>query len=255
MTTFGISMVRDEADIVEATITNMLNQVDEVIVADNGSVDGTREILNALNVEVVDDPEIGYYQSRKMTALAMRAREQGADWVIPFDADEMWYSPFGTIADVLSGLEDHIFVVPAFLYDHVPTDEDPKDPNPIKRMGWRRANPLPLPKVACRVRPSMTILQGNHSVAYKGDVDSLEGQLIVRHFPYRSAEQFISKARNGAQAYAATDLDYDAGRHWRDYGSLYDSGGPAALTNVFHTWFYKQHPMQDSAMIYDPAPL
>mgnify|MGYP003439045498 CR=1 FL=1 len=37
MATFGITMVKDEADIVATTVTNMLAQVDHVIVADNGS--------------------------------------------------------------------------------------------------------------------------------------------------------------------------------------------------------------------------
>ena len=95
-------MVKDEADIVAATVAHMCGQVDAVIVADNNSTDGTRDILDGLPVTVVDDPDPAYYQSRKMTALAGRARvEFDATWVIPFDADEWWYSPHGRIADVL----------------------------------------------------------------------------------------------------------------------------------------------------------
>ena len=38
--------------------------VDKIVVADNRSVDGTREILESLPVTVIDDPEVGYYQSK-----------------------------------------------------------------------------------------------------------------------------------------------------------------------------------------------
>ena len=89
MTVFGICMTRDEDDIIGPVIEKMLLQVDHIIVADNGSTDKTREILDSLPITVVDDPERGYFQSRKMTALAHLAAEKGATWIVPFDSDEV----------------------------------------------------------------------------------------------------------------------------------------------------------------------
>jgi len=101
MSTAAISMMRDEEDICYWTAKHMLTQVDKVIVIDNASVDSTGTILRDLGVEVIDDADTSYYQSRKMTWLAQRAQRDGFDWVIPFDADEVWYYPFGRIGIIL----------------------------------------------------------------------------------------------------------------------------------------------------------
>jgi hypothetical protein len=244
----GIAMVKDEADVIAETVGWMLEQVDHVLVADNGSEDGTRGICQALGAEVISDPEPGYYQAQKMTALARRAAADGAEWVVPFDADEVWYSPHGRVAEVLAPLE--AAVAPALVYDHVATADDPDD-SPVARMAYRRREPNPLHKVACRPALPVAIAQGNHGASYPRD--EAEGLLIVRHFPYRSVEQFVSKVRNGAAAYAATTLPEHEGKHWRDDGELLAGGGPAALAEVFRTWFWSAAPADDPALVYDPV--
>ena len=253
MTVVAVSMVKDEADIVAATVAHMCGQVDAVIVADNCSTDGTRDLLDGLPVTVVDDPDPAYYQSRKMTALAEMARvEFDATWVVPFDADEWWYSPHGRIADVLEQHSSH--VATAALYDHVATGADPDVDDPVKRTGWRRRTPAPLPKVAARCAPDLVIAQGNHDAIYDTPTDRIDGLLVVRHFPYRSPEQMARKARNGAEAYAATDLPEDAGAHWRAYHQLMVAHGDEAIHDVFRMWFWTADPTTDPTLIYDPAP-
>lgn len=248
---WGIARVKDEADIIRPVVEHMLEQVDHVLIADNASTDGTREILEELDVEVIDDPEVGYFQSRQMSALAARAADAGAEWVVPFDADEWWYSPFSArIADLLTSTEwIGASIMTAQLFDHVATGADPDDPNPVTRIQWRRSEAGKLPKVAARTRPRVTIHQGNHDADHGGRMDGL---LVVRHFPYRSVEQFVSKVRNGAAAYAATDLPEDQGAHWRDYGRILHEGGPDALADVFRTWFWQARPTRD--LVRDPAP-
>jgi glycosyltransferase involved in cell wall biosynthesis len=248
--TWAVSMVKDEADIVGQTVAWMLTQVDKVLIADNGSTDGTRDILEGLAVDIVDDAEVGYYQSSKTTALAQRAAEGGAAWVVPFDADEFWYSPFGRIADVLDA-HPAAAVLTAELYDHVATALD-EDLPVLDRMVWRRRSATPLPKIACRPLLPVTIEQGNHGASYPAG--RIDGQLVVRHFPYRSAAQFVSKVRNGAAAYAATDLPHDQGQHWRDYGAILDAHGPGGVHEIFRTWFWSSDPENDPSLIFDPCP-
>lgn len=246
----GIAMVRDEADIIEATVTHMLAQVHAVIVADNGSTDGTREILESLPITVRDDSEVGYFQSRKMSALAGLAADLGADWVVPFDADEIWTAGDVRIADALPD-DSAVAVVEAALYDHVATGADPDEADPVARIGWRRRTAAPLPKVACRPRAPVTIQQGNHDATYGG---VLRHCLTIRHFPYRSPEQFEKKVRNGAAAYAATDLPEAQGKHWRDYGRILAAEGPEALAAVFRSWFWTADPSRDPSLMFDPCP-
>ncbi len=251
-------MVRDEQDVVGATVAHMLDQCDHVIVADNRSIDRTRPILDDLArtgpLTVIDDPVIGYYQADKMTHLANVARaEFDAEWVVPFDADEWWTSPKGRIADVLGRLDPALMIAEATLYDHVPTDTDDPRLSPFERMRWRHREPGGLPKVAARTAPDLQIHMGNHGANYSQPVDTIGGLLVVHHFPYRSAEQFVSKARNGAEAYAATDLPDHFGTHWRDYGRLLDNGGPKVLHEVFEEFFYFEDPASNPDLVEDPV--
>lgn len=247
MTVFGIAMVRNEADIIGPIIRHMLKQVDEILIADNGSTDGTREILEKLRVEVIDDPEVGYYQSRKMSDLAHKALGYGATWVVPFDADEYWTGRTKRrMGDELSDLPESVLVVEADLWDHVATGEDPKESNPLKRIKWRRDRSLPLPKVACRAREGMIIQQGNHSVVYPKVAfpPTVKNLLTVRHFPYRSPEQFIEKVRQGAAAYKATELPESMGAHWRRWGQILENQGEQAVADIYRKYYFRECPAE-----------
>jgi len=152
MSTCAVMLVRDEADMIEVTVSHLLSQVDEVVVTDHRSVDGTREILERLPVILHRDDELATEQSKKMTAMAKEALRRGHSWVVPCDADEIWLGP-GRIADCLAGIGGKWMVVTGAMYNHVPTENDPDDPNPARRLGHRREQPKNI-KVACRLRPT-----------------------------------------------------------------------------------------------------
>lgn len=261
----GIAMVRDELDVLPYTLLHMLTQVDGVLIADNGSRDGTGYWLRGLEddrIRVVDDPEVGYFQSRKMSVLAAVARDLGATWVVPWDADEAWFAREGRrIGDVLADLPDSVLIAQADLWDHVATGEDPDDPNPLVRIGWRRPHCAPLPKVAVRPLPGLTILQGNHGATYDDrDIPpTVTNLLTIRHYSYRSAKQTIRKVRNGAQAYAATGLPDAVGAHWRQMGTMSDE----QIATAYRTWHWRANPSKaiviegenQGPLVYDPAPI
>lgn len=254
----GIARVKDEADIIEPIVLHMLEQVDYVLIEDNASTDGTLEIVRALPVELLLDPTVGYYQAAAMTRLASCAAALGADWIVPFDADEFWYSPFGRIADVLME-QTTATIATAALYDHVATAEDPDGVSALDTIHWRRPAPAPLPKVACRPSVNVAIRQGNHGADY--NVTTLEGLFVIRHFPYRSAQQVIRKIRNGAAAYAATDLPLDMGAHWRGWGQVLAEHGEDAIADLFRKWHWRTEPSRalvidgedQPPLVFDPA--
>ncbi len=100
-------LVKNEADIIEANIrTHASLGVDAFVIMDNGSNDGTREILsklqNEFEITIID--EKGYYQQKKfMTKLAFLAKRiYKPDWIINNDADEFWIPNSG------NSLKEHL---------------------------------------------------------------------------------------------------------------------------------------------------
>ena len=253
----GISMVRDEADVIDQTMINLRIQgVDRFIVLDNGSTDKTRRLLDCSDIEVVDDPEVGYHQDQKMARLARMAYERGATWVVPFDADEYWYSPTGTIAETLAGITDN--VVAAREFKHWPTPWDEPVDDPFKRLRFRETEPHRLHKIVFRAVSDPKVHMGNHGINY-GDYDPDRPDpallaLELRHFPYRSFSQFARKVRNGREAYEAADMHPMFGTHWREMGAYTEEqlrevwADCTAGTSFEHRW------LGHGELIEDPAP-
>lgn len=273
MSVCAVLLVKDEADVIEPVLRHLREQVDYVLVSDNGSTDGTKDILRDFCFEaplawldVYDDEDPAYYQSRKTTSLAMRALERGHTWVVPCDADEVWHvnDTERTLSEFLAGLAPDIQIVTAQLFHHIPSALDlpatpphtgairgeEYEPNPARRIGYRKREHAGLPKVACRLRPDLVIHAGNHGASTDGTA-LRSGGLSVRHFSWRSREQYLRKIRNGERAYAATDLPEDTGLHWRMWADHSDE----AVMDHFDTWYYSRDPGGDPDLIYDPAPV
>ena len=216
---WGVSMVRNEADIIGATIEHLLGQgLAGIVVADNGSADSTSDILHDLarrdsRVHVGTDSLTGHYQGEKMSYLAHLARRGGADWVIPFDADEHWFAPNGSLADWLPTVE-------ASVVQCAIRDAGPLPGQTALDLGRYLLDPEPtsLPKVAFRSRDWVWIAAGNHSCSVTGPRAS---GLELRHFQYRSFAQFERKVVQGAQAVeAARALPAGTAGHWKRIAAM-----------------------------------
>lgn len=101
-------LVRDEVDIIEANIRHHAALgVSRFIVTDNGSVDGTREVLerlkNDVELDIIDEPQKTIDQDLWVTRMAQQLqKDNSADWVINNDADELWMPAQGTLVSALN---------------------------------------------------------------------------------------------------------------------------------------------------------
>lgn len=246
MQLWAVTMVKDELDVIEHTLCHLASEgVHGIIVADNLSEDGTWPYIKSLNIgcelHCTQDFEVSFYQGRKVTNLARQAFAGGADWVIPFDADEIWYSTKGTLYDaVLEVQQQHnANLAYAKLYNYHPTSKDEqREWNPFLRITHRNPIPAELRKVIVR-RGHVEIAQGNHDAIGPAPFIRATSTIEVAHFPWRSWPQFKRKVVNGYAGYKATDLPEDSGAHWRGYGRILEEHGEEVLRKeVYERWFF-----------------
>lgn len=180
----AVSTIRGDADIAPLTVRHMFAQgIDSVWVAigDDAAM-GALEALRDDRLIIQDSRDDTHHHQQFWTdLLAENAATVGdADWIIPFDADEFWYAPYAK--NIRAALEA------------VPADEQKLTAKLWHHNDWlRKVIPAePLPKVAYRWSPDAHIAPGNHDVTLPGGLPNV---LAVRHYQYRSFEQFCAKVR------------------------------------------------------------
>jgi len=224
----AISIVRNEEDLVEATIRHHLGQgVDRVLVADNDSGDGTPRLLERLartdrRIRWSRTGDIGFHQSEAVTELARTAAREGATWVLPFDADEFWCAP-GGLAAALDGARADAISVP--IVNSIQRREQiHREPRAVlsavfrsdARFGDFRHARLGVEagkfsyveapyqrKYIARASPGIEIGPGAHLVRGVGARRSRSQRFACLHLPLRAKDIFLEKAQQSARLEAA----------------------------------------------------
>lgn len=275
-------MVRDEADIVGPMIKHHLDEgVDLFLVTDNGSVDGTREILedfaSAGEIELTHDPRHRKQQHEVVTRMSREAARRGAQWVLNADADEFWIAKRAgiTLAEALREIDPAVgaFSVPVFDMIGDPARRGTglqrliyRDERPTEVMRNLGIHAHATPDVAFVPTEDVEVSQGNHftTVQSKGNPSPDQG-LEVLHFPWRSWAQFSRKVENSGRAYeAAPNLRPSANHHgMRDYRRWKDGlllasyigrhPSPEELSGgIGKNWFVEDRRVADR--VFSPAP-
>ncbi len=220
-------IVRNEADVVEDNLRYHLAQgVDFFVVLDNGSTDGTIEILERYEREgilkiVRLDGTMLTIQRKGNTRIARLAHEMGADWVLHNDADEFWWPMAGNLKDAFERIPDDYGLVLIPRTEFLPQPDGPE--SFAERLTVREARFRRPPRTAHRAHP-MIKLWSTHpiDVWVKGDgpkPSALVGKPALRsapshrekvglelvmapefpigilHFPVRTFEQYRKKMR------------------------------------------------------------
>jgi hypothetical protein len=225
-------MIRDEVDIVVPMIEHHVDQgIDLLIVTDNGSVDGTTEILEryaaAGIVELHHDPVHRMQQGALVTGMARRAcTEHGADWVINADADE-FLVPLDRSLTVREVLERTPMALQAFTVPVTNLVGSPAQRGAgVDRLVWRdcrtdealQAIGIYAQPTANAIHigdPQIKVSEGNHFVSLdsRGQPDPAVSMEVL-HLPWRSWSQFETKVINAGRAYEAnTDLQPSPKHH------------------------------------------
>lgn len=242
----GICLVRNEGDILPISLAHHLTLgLDEVLVVDNGSTDGTARALarwrGDRRVTVRRDGGT-FHQARWTNELVHEVRRRGADWVLVFDADEFWYAPGGDFRGVLAASRAgalHVQVInfvqrraqrtnrPDALL-HMRHRAVPQEvPNPDQAVAAGSISfleaPFP-PKWVSRPTEAYEGSKGTHLVEGVDGPKQATDEIVCLHAPIRSFRQLQKKADNGRRQYEAGVVP---GESWQSlrWMRLAESGG------------------------------
>ncbi|WP_185020784.1 glycosyltransferase family 2 protein [Histidinibacterium lentulum] len=244
-----VLLVRDEADVIADNLRWHLGQgVDHVIAMDNGSVDGTTDILEDFAatgaLTLIHQPSDAFLQERWASEMARMARDRlGADWVLPLDADEFWTVPDGqTLGEVVAQFDGEADMVRCARRNLMAAREDLEamswhealvwhaDP-PVPLPAGRRDDPTPLdpPLLYCRLPPKVAVhvarferfLPGNHDAVIAGDpVVRASEEIMIYHAMIRDRAEFLRSNARVAEARerdpaVAPSTSWKSRRWWR----------------------------------------
>lgn len=238
---YGATMVRNEADVVEAFVRHNLAMLDRMYVIDHGSIDGTSEILAALVAEglplvVKRDDSPGFAQSDIVTGLVREIFETTpAHFVFAIDADEFLKIPSRPLLERVLGQVPPGMHALMRWQTYVPDFRSAARGLSLRqllassnRLEQERHGLNKIVVARCfSTTPDALIENGNHVVwpsRWHRESKSTNPHAAIRpdvaalaHVPVRSVEQFTAKVAVGRLALLATpSIDPAVGFHWQE---------------------------------------
>lgn len=202
--------VKDEADVIESAVRRWFWLGCERILAfDDGSADGTREILDGLLRKAYlpvstffDDTEPYQMQKHvnKLSRAYIKYYGQGAEWIIPADADEIWHFPNNDPGAFFASLPQTPSWGEVPYYDNFP--------NGVRRLHTHK-------KCFGYLTEEMEISIGNHMILEGHKWPKIENHgIYIEHYPVRSYEQMKRKLINHMEAYKEQHPEHAHAQNW-----------------------------------------
>lgn len=200
----AVSVVKNEADIIEAFVRHTRAWVDEHLIFDHDSTDGTRQILRELVREgfplqlYTGDAVANLQQSRSNHLARLAFTERAANWVLPLDADEF------LVARDRAALESTFANGPTdqpaslLLRNYSPTTtDDAAEVNPVLRIRHRQHGAGSTCKVfvprVLGLREDVAAGKGNHALYQQSQHVPARAltDASLAHFALRSPHQQV----------------------------------------------------------------
>lgn len=205
-----VSMVKNEADIIESFVRHSLTYADELIIADHQSSDGTWEILQKLQAEGLPLTlkrlyRVEFALREVVNGLIREAiLAHGADIVLPFDADEFLVNTENDIPcrQVLEALDPgELYGLHWRNYEPVAPEKD-RDTFLLSRQCRRGKGWTPAQKTIVGARSYIEgrpyeLVQGQHFGEYIDDGSGVPMAFVplihTAHYHWRSPDQYATK--------------------------------------------------------------
>lgn len=229
----AITMVKDEADIIELFIKINKKHIDHFYIVDHSSTDKTLEILVAMQnagypITVLTYGEIQYNQVLVTNSLLKMATESNEyEFIIPLDADEFLYNP--NSIDLISVLRSEIGVDNCGLMkwvNYAPLNNNYySSESPLFDLFRKRSSePTQFYKVIIpnKLAKIGSTTMGNHQFLINGNNTSYSLVTpFLQHCPVRSSEQIIAKSIIGSHRFSLkTDRKPGEGFHWDNISEI-----------------------------------
>ena len=200
----SVSVVKNEADVIEAMVRHNAQFLDHMTIIDNGSTDGTLQILTALREEGLPidlrvDPSLGHMQTTIINQFVNGPDCDRTGFVFFLDGDEFLSCDREAFHGVLA-TRPASFAMAWKTY--VPTPKDQRrDPNVVTRITHaRRREPPGFAYAKAVLSPAdagpVSVRAGSHGL--RGMKLVPHPVIRLAHFPVRSVQQIACKALLGA---------------------------------------------------------
>jgi glycosyltransferase involved in cell wall biosynthesis len=209
-------------DVVRVCLLHHLTAgLERIMVVDNGSTDGTNTVLRRLAERVplrytVDRGP--FRQADATTELARQAARDGADWVLPFDADEFWHSA-QPLPELLADVRDPALSVNVthFVQRRAQRRQQARGLLTMTARAARQIAPEEgarlvrerraafvearhARKLVVRASSDVTVGWGGHTSPGLHEPPRFSGEMEILHAPLRAASAMALKAEHGRRA-------------------------------------------------------
>lgn len=240
MVIHAISLVKNEADIIEDNLTSAARWCDHIYVMDNGSSDGTWERVQELArtipniVPFKQDPQPFHDGLRDEVFQHLKERGRAGDWWAVLDADEFYVdNPVEFLREVPFYYRSIWPQLYTYLFTEDDAEEYARDPQAYESRPARE-----------RMRHYMLgdYSEGRFFRQFNGmaEFPPLEPHPIyhlrirMRHYPYRSPRQIARRLETRLEPMGRGEFTHEKRSNWPQGGPA--PPGPAAPSDLPRDW-------------------